>query len=73
MGPSGSCTWKYCVKSIEDFSKIASNIYSRFRERGSLKKITYDIHGQSWPDITRITDRTFVYISHLDIWYDKRI
>jgi len=67
MGPSGSCTWKYCVKSIEDFSKIASNIYSRFRERGSLKKITYDIHGQSWPDITRITDRTFVYISHLDI------
>jgi len=67
MGPSGSCTWKYCVKSIESFSKIASNLYSKYRERGSLKKITYDMHGQSRPDINRITDRTLVYNSHLDI------
>ena len=30
------------------------------------------MHGQSRPDINRITDRTLVYNSHLDIWYDKR-
>lgn len=68
MGPSGSCTWKYCVKSIEDFSKIASNLYSTFRERGSLKKIIYPIQSKkSVPDLKTITDRNFVYISDLDI------
>ncbi|CBY18964.1 unnamed protein product [Oikopleura dioica] len=67
MGPSGSCTWKYCVKSIDDFSKIASDLYSKYRERGSLREITYDMHGQSRPDIKRITDLTLVYNSQLDI------
>jgi len=72
MGPSGSCTWKYCVKSIDDFSKIASDLYSKYRERGSLREITYDMHGQSRPDIKRITDLTLVYNSQLDIWFDTR-
>ncbi|CAG5091365.1 Oidioi.mRNA.OKI2018_I69.PAR.g13007.t1.cds [Oikopleura dioica] len=66
MGPSGSCTWKYCVKSIEDFSKIASNLYSKYKEKPSLQKITVNMNGPQ-PDIKSIPDRILVYMLPLDI------